>query len=61
VKELIQNECTAEQIKSELNKILLGGISRERMLADYNLLIENLGKGGASKKVAQSLLKTIHD
>jgi lipid-A-disaccharide synthase len=61
VKELIQNECTAEQIKSELNKILLGGISRERMLADYNLLIEKLGKGGASKKVAQSLLKTIHD
>jgi hypothetical protein len=31
------------------------------MLADYNMLIENLGKGGASKKVAQSLLKTIHD
>jgi lipid-A-disaccharide synthase len=61
VKELIQHECNAEQIKSELNKILLGGISRERMLADYNLLIENLGKGGASKKVAQSLLKTIHD
>jgi lipid-A-disaccharide synthase len=61
VKELIQNECTAEQIKSELNKILLGGISREGMLADYNLLIEKLGKGGASKKVAQSLLKTIHD
>jgi lipid-A-disaccharide synthase len=61
VKELIQYDCNPEQIKSELNKIIIGGVSRERMLADYILLIENLGKGGASKKVAQSLLKTIHD
>jgi lipid-A-disaccharide synthase len=61
VKELIQHECNAEQIKSELKKIIVGGNAREQMLADYRLLIENLGKGGASKKVAQSLLKTIHD
>jgi lipid-A-disaccharide synthase len=61
VKELIQHECNAEQIKSELKKIIVGGAAREQMLADYRLLIENLGKGGASKKVAQSLLKTIHD
>jgi lipid-A-disaccharide synthase len=59
VKELIQHECNAEAIKANLRKILAGGSDRERMLSDYEALRSKLGSGGASKKVAQSLLKTI--
>ena len=59
VKELIQGACTAEQIRVELNKILPGGESRSQMEKDFSELKQLLGGGGASKKVAQSLLKTI--
>lgn len=59
VKELIQQDCTPENIKRELNEILVGGTKREKMLQDYKELKKLLGEGGASKKVAQSLLKTI--
>ncbi len=59
VKELIQHECTAENIRKELDLIRRGGEKRERLLNDYVELKNKLGGGGASKKVAQSLLKTI--
>ncbi len=61
VKELIQSECTSENIKNEIKTILIGGSKRETMLQDFNEMEKILGKGGASKKVAQSLLKTILD
>ncbi len=59
VKELIQGDCTSEQIHKELMKILPGGESRRIMEQDFSKLRQILGGGGASKKVAQSLLKTI--
>ena len=59
VKELIQHECNPELIREELSLIIKGGSKREAMLKDYELLREKLGGGGASRKVAQSLLKTI--
>jgi len=59
VKELIQHDCNAGSIKKELNTILEGGVYRERMLKDFEELRTKLGSGGASRKVAQSLLKTI--
>jgi lipid-A-disaccharide synthase len=59
VKELIQQECNKENIQYELKLILKGGSQREKMLLDYTELKKKLGAGGASKKVAQSLLKTI--
>lgn len=59
VRELIQHECNATQIKEELALLLEGGIKRKMVLEDYELLRNSLGGGGASKKVAQSLLKTI--
>ena len=61
VKELIQSECTSENIKNEIKTILIGGSKREKILQDFNEMEKILGKGGASKKVAQSLLKTILD
>lgn len=59
VTELIQNECNAKRVEQELRKVIVGGSYRNEMLKDYELLKEKLGGGGASKKVAQSLLKTI--
>ena len=60
VVELIQDECNPTMIRQELDAILIGGAKREKLLQDYDELKTKLGGGGASKKVAQSLLKTIH-
>lgn len=60
VVELIQDECDPARIRQELEAILIGGAKREKLLKDYDELKTKLGGGGASKKVAQSLLKTIH-
>jgi lipid-A-disaccharide synthase len=60
VKELIQQECNAAFIEKELSKIVAGGKNREKMLNDYNELEQILGAGGASKKIAHALLKTIN-
>ena len=59
VVELIQDECNPTRIRQELEAILIGGAKREKLLQDYDELKTKLGGGGASKKVAQSLLKTI--
>lgn len=59
VVELIQNECNAARIREELNLIIEGGSKRKAVLESYHELREILGGGGASKQVAQSLLKTI--
>lgn len=58
VKELIQKECNPVSIRKELNRLVKGGEKRESMLEDYRQLKKILGGGGASKKIAQSLLKT---
>jgi len=59
VKELIQQECTPENVRQELSKLIENDSHREEMLRNFVLLKSKLGEGGASKKVAQSLLKTI--
>jgi lipid-A-disaccharide synthase len=52
VKELIQSDLTASNLKNEL-KSILAGKKREEMLENYDQLIQLLGNSGASKKVAQ--------
>jgi lipid-A-disaccharide synthase len=59
VVELIQSECNEKRIREELNLIIEGGSKRKVVLESYQELREILGGGGASKKVARSLLKTI--
>jgi lipid-A-disaccharide synthase len=61
VKELIQSECNAENIRKHLALILKGGVGRSKMLLDFDLLKKNLGEGGASAKIAHAMLKTIQD
>jgi len=59
VKELIQDDCSPAKIRQEMNKILNDKSYNDQMHNSYDELVKKLGSGGASKKVAQSLLKTI--
>lgn len=52
VRELIQHECNPTLIREELNTLLIGGPKREKQLKEYEHLIELLGNGSASEKVA---------
>lgn len=55
VKELIQQDCTAENIDAELSR-LLKGTTRSNMLADYDLLDNKMGEPGASARTAQLIV-----
>jgi len=59
VKELIQKECNPVRIKAELDRLLNDQEYRSALMVNYEKLENILGGGGASRKVAQSLLKTI--
>jgi len=61
VRELIQHACNPDSIRHELSLLVKGGKNREQMLNEYSKMRKILGEGGASQKVAQSLLKTIQD
>jgi len=59
VKELIQGEMTASNIKEELDLIIGDEAYREQMLQNYAELKDLLGGSGASEKAALLMLKTI--
>lgn len=52
VTELIQNDCNTAMITERLDAIL-SGPEREKMLAQYSLLAERMGKPGASARTAK--------
>jgi len=56
VKELIQNDLSTKNLRTELSKIV-DGAERERMLTDYALLKEKLGGKGASQLAAKLIVK----
>lgn len=55
VKELIQDELNEQNLKTELDK-LLADSTRNKMLADYEILKLKLGGNGASKKAAELMI-----
>jgi lipid-A-disaccharide synthase len=55
VKELIQNELTAKNLKAELHKIL-DGPARKAQLVEYEKLEKKLGGKGASEKAAALII-----
>lgn len=59
VRELIQQECTPENIRQEVDRLINDSVYRDAMKSSFDQLEGVLGGGGASRKVAQSLLKTI--
>ena len=62
VKELIQDEMNAENVKIELNKILKDQKVISRMKEDYADLKKLLSKGGkASKKAAKSIVEFVKE
>ena len=59
VKELIQNEFTETNLRTEFEKIAKSESYRKKMLEDYQELYAKLGGGGASAKTAELMLKSL--
>lgn len=60
VRELIQQDCTSNNIAGELIKIKKDEKKAIQMNKDYNDLIELLGNEGASSRVAEDMLKNLY-
>jgi lipid-A-disaccharide synthase len=59
VKEILQYNL-AQDIKKEMDLILYDHEYRQRMLGNYDLLIEKVGRHGVSDRVAQRILALLH-
>ncbi len=59
VTELVADGMTVANVRSELCKIVEGGEQRDRMLNDYDRLIQILGEPGASKRAALIMIKLL--
>ena len=58
VKELIQDDLTVDNLRRELEELLLNNRRREELREDYQRLRELLGEGGhASANAAASILR----
>ena len=57
VAELVADEMTAEAAGTRLLPLLPGGIGREKMLRDYDEMLEKLGGPGASERAAELMIK----
>ena len=59
VTELVAGDMSVRAVKRELAQILPGGKERERMLADYETLVQVLGEAGASERAARQMLEVL--
>jgi lipid-A-disaccharide synthase len=59
VKELIQHEATAENLASEIKKILTDKAYADEMRANLSKVKERLGQGGGSKNMAELALEML--
>ena len=59
VKELIQDDCNPDSIRAELSRLLNDEEYHAALMHNYDELETILGGGGASDKVAQSLLQEL--
>jgi lipid-A-disaccharide synthase len=59
IKELVQYDLTENNLVTELVNILPGGLSREKILSDYEVLKEKLGPAGASRRIAGEMVKEL--
>jgi len=57
VKELIQADCSTENVSAELDKIVNDNLYRQKMLENYDLIDERMGKPGASARTASLIIK----
>jgi lipid-A-disaccharide synthase len=59
VKELIQDKLSEKLLRAELGKLLEDGQYRASMLDNFEVLIQQLGGGGASEKAAQLIVNDL--
>lgn len=59
VKELVADQMKESIIRSELNAILYDTKNRQRMLADYDEIIDKLGAPGASQHAAKKMVELL--
>jgi lipid-A-disaccharide synthase len=59
VKELVQYDLTEKALVTELQAILPGGVKREKLLSDYQILKNKLGSAGASGRVAREIVEEL--
>ncbi len=59
--ELIQEECTTENIKTEIGKIVMDPVHRASILENYEVLAEKLGSPGASEKTAKKIVHYLNE
>ncbi|MDR2811425.1 MAG: lipid-A-disaccharide synthase [Tannerellaceae bacterium] len=57
VRELFADRFSEQAVRTELERLLHDAPYRSRMLEDYNEVIRVLGQSGASRRVAQHILK----
>jgi len=58
--ELIQEDCTAGNIKEEVGKILMDSEHRASILENYDVLAVKLGEPGASQKTAKLIVEYLN-
>jgi lipid-A-disaccharide synthase len=58
--ELIQEDCTAGDIKEEVGKILMDSAHRASILENYDVLAAKLGEPGASQKTAKLIVEYLN-
>lgn len=61
VKELIQDDFSVENLKSELQHIFTNMVYKGEMLRGYDSILEKIGEGSASEKVAGLILGKSND
>jgi len=61
VSELIQGNCTVDNMVQQLRLIEVDQPKRLEILLDYQNLATLLGQNGASKRVAEDILETFFD
>lgn len=54
--ELIQQDCTADNIKTEIGKIVMDPTHKASIMENYEVLAEKLGTPGASEKTAKLIV-----
>lgn len=59
IKELVQYDLKENALVSELRDILPGGVKREKILDDYEILKEKLGPAGASGRIARVMVEEL--
>lgn len=59
VKELIQFDNNPDSISKELEKIIIGGSGREKLLSEYDELRKILGAAGASERIALEMVNLL--